>query len=118
MSAKTLEGVITVERGELGYSEVYLGGVSVAAWAAETIPYGADYERPPVKAVLMIEDAVCVAAQGALTAFEGEYGYSSWTPGSGPSVDVWDDAKFTSIIDKLEEHETRNAALSLEPLRG
>src|SRR3954471_4421293 len=111
MAAQTLEGVIRVdETDELGYYEVYIGDREVAAWAKEVAgSFGSQ-----VKAVLMIEDQVYLEAQGKLSAWEGDPGYSSWTPGNGPSVDVWEDAKDHDIIQRLERNEGHNAVLSLE----
>lgn len=114
MSAQVLEGVIRVDdEDELGYYEIWLGDVSVAAWANETVPWGRDRK---VKAILMVEDRVCLEAQGQLSASEGEGGYSSWTPGSGPSVYLWDDSKMHDITEKLKANEGYNAALSLEAI--
>lgn len=116
MAAETLEGIIRAdEADELGYYEVYIGDKNVATWAADVTGYSlGGGGRPQVKAILMIEDQVYLEAQGSLCAWEGEPGYSSWTPGGGPSVDVWDDAKDHDIIAKLESNTGHNAVLSLE----
>jgi hypothetical protein len=114
--AQVLEGRIRVDdEDDLGYYEIWLGDISVAAWASEAIPWDRNNDRK-VKAILMVEDRMCLEAQGQLSASEGEGGYSSWTPGSGPSVYVWDDSKLHDITEKLKANEGYNAALSLEAI--
>lgn len=111
--AAVLEGTIEVSaEDDLGHYEIYIAGQSVAEWATKIVPY--DESERKVKAVLMIEDQVCVEAQGWLTSEEGEYGYSSMTPGHGPMVWVFDGETIHEIADKLRQNSGCNAALSLE----
>lgn len=112
-TAETLEGIIEVEDIGNGGSEINLGGDSVADWANRV----ADSHRGEVKAVVMIEDRKYLEAQGLLTAYAGDCGYSSWTPGSGPSVYVYSDAHpatFSSVTERLEANRGCNAVVSLE----
>lgn len=116
MSAVTLEGTVVIDRGGLGFSDIRIGETSVVEWCNDVIPFGTNAEPRTVKAILMAEDKVYLEAIGALTAAEGEEGYSSLTPGSGPSVYVWDEASFNDFTVILEDHEGRVVCLSLEAM--
>lgn len=110
----TLEGHIEISEEDNGYYEINMGGVNVAEWATDKIFPWIDGKPPNVKAVLMIEDTKFINAQGAINIRQSHYGYSSWTPGTGPLVYIWDSSKMHDITDALEANPGRNAILSLE----
>jgi hypothetical protein len=105
---------VTTE-SELGYYQIFIGDRDFGA----EVDAARGWRTVGGRVVVWVqgEEEPIVDAEGNIYAYEGEEGYSSWTPGCGPDVTVYDVASGSTAVDvtdKLEGLDGRTVAVLVE----